>query len=650
MKTFHTFLPPIAYTTHYDLPHQAISDLELSAIDIPKINGEASWFDYKTDDYFETYTTDLSYLRTTQRWIQTVASDPAYDVLRPEIARTLPSATSSWDHIKSKHRGVFAKCPPPTNNDGSSQSTTLGCNATDFVKEPMTAQKLQKLQMQLTDQAKHLVNQIMVQPTLVFFGLCIGFMFTFSTGFQFPISVLWVALSVLFYKLDPSEFISDQHYCGMVFSKIFAPKHWLFCLFGIGHLLLLIANSVGQCMNIYNGWVYTTDSIQWASDLCRYLVPTANHMSHVLSHQAYVTDSRAHQEFQSRLTVERDSLEIIIAKLERFVWLEKASFFNRVYYSGEIWSQLYQIVNNPVYGKAVNYSFGWNGYIYHLWNIGVCKHMKPATFILDDGSDQPHQDSPGVPLYPTEHDRSSQSMTNDGLPSTNLTLIRQTYPHLYLQKPDTIKSDTSEPTKNTICLDKNIILTGPNASGKTTVLKMTMLNLIFTQQYGYGFYDECIMPYVYQHFCFYLNIPDTNGRDSLFQAEARRCSEIATRASDCTRENVHMFCIFDELFSGTNPEDATEASVAFIRHLTNNHPTTDFMLTTHYIAVCDQFLDSTEEKEAVELLTMEVRTPTVDDTSKNTHYQSTYTVIPGVGRQRGAFGILEQMFGSTIFT
>ena len=75
------------------------------------------------------------------------------------------------------------------------------------------------------------------------------------------------------------------------------------------------------------------------------------------------------------------------------------------------------------------------------------------------------------------------------------------------------------PVKNNISLKKNIIISGPNAAGKTTLLKCVILNLLFTQQVGKGFYDKAIlMPFDYIH-C-YLNIPDTSGRDSLFQAEA----------------------------------------------------------------------------------------------------------------------------------
>ena len=62
----------------------------------------------------------------------------------------------------------------------------------------------------------------------------------------------------------------------------------------------------------------------------------------------------------------------------------------------------------------------------------------------------------------------------------------------------------SNPVKNNIKLEKNMIITGPNASGKTTVLKSVLINVILTQQFGCGFYDSAkLKPYKYIH-C-YLN-------------------------------------------------------------------------------------------------------------------------------------------------
>jgi len=135
--------------------------------------------------------------------------------------------------------------------------------------------------------------------------------------------------------------------------------------------------------------------------------------------------------------------------------------------------------------------------------------------------------------------------------------------------------------KNDVKLRKNFIITGPNASGKTTILKTTMINIIFSQQFGCGFYKSgSLIPY--DNLYCYLNIPDTSGRDSLFQAEARRCKQIL----DAIKEtNETHFCVFDELYSGTNPDEAEESATSFMKFLCKNK-NVFCMLTTHFSKIC----------------------------------------------------------------
>ena len=128
---------------------------------------------------------------------------------------------------------------------------------------------------------------------------------------------------------------------------------------------------------------------------------------------------------------------------------------------------------------------------------------------------------------------------------------------------------------------KNCTITGPNASGKTTFIKMTMVNVLFSQQVGMGYYKKATVA-PYRQLCCYLNIPDTSGRDSLFQAEARRCKEILDSIQD-----DRMLCIFDELFSGTNPSEASASAYAFLKFL-ETKPQCTFLLTTHFLDVCEK--------------------------------------------------------------
>ena len=136
---------------------------------------------------------------------------------------------------------------------------------------------------------------------------------------------------------------------------------------------------------------------------------------------------------------------------------------------------------------------------------------------------------------------------------------------------------------NKIKINNNKIITGVNASGKTTLLKTILFNIILSQQIGCGFYkrgDIC----VYDKIHCYLNIPDTNGRDSLFQAEARRCKDIIDSVEEDT-EKKHL-CVFDELYSGTNPYEASATGYAYIQYM-SKYKNVKLIITSHYLDMCE---------------------------------------------------------------
>lgn len=198
--------------------------------------------------------------------------------------------------------------------------------------------------------------------------------------------------------------------------------------------------------------------------------------------------------------------------------------------------------------------------------------------------------------------------------------VKQVYPALA----------DSKPIENNISLENNLIISGPNASGKTTQLKTTAINIIFTQQFGVGFYKTCnLVPYTHIHS--YLNIPDTSGRDSLFQAEARRCKEIL----DIIDEDMPSkhFCIFDELFSGTNAEEATAASYGFLKYL-QKHENVDFILTTHFMKLCKKVKNSKN---------LRIENYKMDAELIGDNISFSYKLVKGISKIKAARLILLQM-------
>ena len=175
-----------------------------------------------------------------------------------------------------------------------------------------------------------------------------------------------------------------------------------------------------------------------------------------------------------------------------------------------------------------------------------------------------------------------------------------------------------------------IIITGPNASGKTTTLKSAFINILLSQQIGYGCFDSLkLTPYDKLH-C-YLNVPDTSGRDSLFQAEARRCKEIIDCIDEESSNKLTHFCIFDELYSGTNPEEAVISANAFMDYIVKNENVT-CILTTHYVKLCKK-LSKNKMIKNYNMKTLK----------KNDNFEYTYQLEEGISKVKGGLKVLHDM-------
>ena len=186
-----------------------------------------------------------------------------------------------------------------------------------------------------------------------------------------------------------------------------------------------------------------------------------------------------------------------------------------------------------------------------------------------------------------------------------------------------------KPVKNSIQLKNNIIITGPNAAGKTTLLKSVLFNTLLNQQLGCGCYTKATVK-LYDELHCYINIPDTGGRDSLFQSESRRCKDIIDSISS---SNKNHLCVFDELYSGTNPYEAIASGYSYLRYL-DREKRVNFVLTTHYTDLCKRL-----ENKTIKNYSMEINNQSSD--KKNFKY--TYKMIDGISEVKGGNKVLKDL-------
>jgi hypothetical protein len=345
--------------------------------------------------------------------------------------------------------------------------------------------------------------------------------------------------------------------------------------------------------------------------------------------------------FLSDLDRNREQMERMVAALDRID--APALTAKKCLQIGYVMQQYYAVFSDAGIASCMQYSFGFNAFAEHMAHFGTLLregHVAACDFIDRAKMQDESQQSPPKQKDKKKRDKKDKQDKNNNAGNHSIIVNGYYIATAINEESHNESNDTNGPIKNTVSLDKRLVITGPNASGKTTILKMTMLNILFSQQLGYGFYETGTRICPYHQLHSYLNIPDTSGRDSLFQAESRRCKEILdklTLTSD-TGNDCRHFCIFDELYSGTNPYEAIASAYGYIMHLAK-HDNVDFMLTTHYIQLCKLFESESattpsDRGDKIHNLHMEVAD------RGNYDFKYLYTLRPGISGIKGGIKVL----------
>jgi hypothetical protein len=467
------------------------------------------------------------------------------------------------------------------------------------------------------------------RSSVVLQSICLANMLAPLSSFLVPILFFLFPFIILKIQNVPITFdmyitvlksIAQHHFIGkaisglqsMAFDKI---------LYVVGMLFLYLFQmyqNVIHCIRFYNHVERINRELGDWKEFVQYSI--ANMKAYLRENDQHST----YQPFCDQIRRRLETLEEIQELLDPVCPFECSIF--KVTEIGYMLRCYYELHVDAEYETSLCYAMGFDGYVHLLHGVhdnmeAHCLHKaqfkKEQDVETEVDKDENEENDDNQDQEETEDDNDESQDQDREEPNEFIT--NQYYPPLK-HDPNVVKNNAS--------LDANMVITGPNASGKTTYLKTTAMNIILAQQLGVGFFDSCcIVPYVHMHS--YLNIPDTSGRDSLFQAESRRCKEILDAIE--THHNERHFCIFDELYSGTNPEEATKAAYAFMKYVSNK-PNAFLLLTTHYVSICDKW----KRDETIANYQMEVL-------CEDEQYEYTYLIKPGVSKVHGAAHILEQM-------
>jgi len=363
----------------------------------------------------------------------------------------------------------------------------------------------------------------------------------------FPILILIIPFFLLKIAKIPITFNNykniimkqlQNHIIGK-FWKNFKTTNWNQRTYYIISISLYFYGIYQNILSCYKFYINSREITQQFITISSYLSYTIKKMDELKKH---MKEFQTYHKFKQTLIHHREILNKFYQNIKNLP-IENISP-KKVTMIGYILTQFHAFYNDNQLEKSFLFSFGFHGYLDTILGI-------------------------------------NQNLTNGYIHAT--TFVQKNYPIANFKQiyyPALLDKD---PVKNDIDMKTNKIITGPNAAGKTTIIKSTLLNILFSQQIGCGFFQTAtITPFDFIHT--YINIPDTIARDSLFQAEAKKCKEILNLIKK-NKDKKHL-CIFDELYSGTNPYEAISSAYSYLKYI-SKYKNVRFLLTTHFIKLCN---------------------------------------------------------------
>ena len=231
--------------------------------------------------------------------------------------------------------------------------------------------------------------------------------------------------------------LAKHHFIGKAISSMqsFGWEKLIYLLVTFGLYLLQIYQNVNSCTRYYNNIRKINKII---TDLREY---AENSITKINSFLEVANDCHTYNPFCKEAKSHQEHLVLMCNELNEIKPFENT--FDNFTNTGTLMKCFYHIYENPFYENSIKFSMGFEGYIDNI--NGICDNVKNGNVCFANFD------------------------TNN-----KCELREQYYPPLIDENP----------VKNTCKFDKNMIISAPNKAGKTTILKTSAINIIFSQQFG----------------------------------------------------------------------------------------------------------------------------------------------------------------------
>ncbi len=137
---------------------------------------------------------------------------------------------------------------------------------------------------------------------------------------------------------------------------------------------------------------------------------------------------------------------------------------------------------------------------------------------------------------------------------------------------------------NDLTESKNIILTGPNAGGKSSFGRMILQNILLSQTFGIAAAKKCALtPFHVIHSNVNITDNQTTG-ESLFQAELN-AAKAASNTIESLPTGQKYFLFFDELFKGTDNKNGEECAKGYLEALATTKKKLLLIFGSHFESI-----------------------------------------------------------------